>query len=177
MQWASKWKVKINVSASYKPQHNSQAERSVQIMKGILNKTKDAVNLKGSLIEINHAERAENQGSAADLFLGHKSRGHLPGSRKMPSREQILINRQRVAEKVFKRRRNNNREEFQIGDYILLQDPASKSWKMKGKITESRKSPDDSEVTYVVEGIHGGTYLRNSQMLQLYKESDSENDQ
>ena len=92
----------------------------------------------------------------------------------MPDKEQILINRQRVAEKVFRKRRNNNREEFPLGDTVLLQDPASKSWRMKGKIVESRVSPDDSEVTYLIEGTNGGTYLRNSKMMQLYSVSDAE---
>ena len=70
----------------------------------------------------------------------------------MPSREEILINRQNVAEKLFRKRKNNNREQFQVGDQVLLQDPTSKSWKVKGKIVDSRQSPDESEVTYVIEG-------------------------
>ena len=119
------------------------------------------------MIQLNHSNKSDMGGNATDLFLGRKSRGHLPGSRRMPDREEMLIKRQKAVEKIFRKRKNENKEKFSIRDTVLMQDPSSKSWRMKGKVSEARKSPDGSEVTYVIEGLEGGTYLRNNKMIQL----------
>ena len=123
---------------------------------------------------MNAMQRGNDGGSPAEMFLGRPSRNMLPGSRKMPRQEEIIQKRREMLEKLYKKKKNSNREKFEIGDKVWLQDPHSKKWVSKGVITEARTNQDDRQTTFVVKGDSGREYLRNEQMLQAVLPSDPE---
>ena len=98
----------------------------------------------------------------------------LLGSRKMPRQEEIIQKRRETLERLYQKKKNCNREKFEIGDKVWLQDPHSKKWVSKGVITEARINQDNRQTTFVVKGDTGREYLRNEQMLQAVLPSDPE---
>ena len=92
----------------------------------------------------------------------------------MPRQEEIIQKHRETLEKLYKKRRNCNREKFQIGDNVWLQDPHSKKWVTRGVITEARINQDDRQTTFVVKGESGWEYLHNECMLQAVLPSDPE---
>ena len=92
----------------------------------------------------------------------------------MPRQEVLIQKRRETLEKLYKKRKNCNREKFQIGDSVWMQNPHSKQWVKKRTITEARTNQDDRQTTFVVTGESGRQYLRNESMLQLVLPSDPE---
>ena len=137
------------------------------ILKNVLKKKGDAINLKACLIQLNSLQRAGDGGSATEMFLGRAARNMLPGSRRMPRQEELIQKRRETLEKLYRKRRNTSKEKFQVGDPVWLQDPASKKWCQRGVITEARTNQDGRQTTFLVTGDSGRTYLRNECMLQL----------
>ena len=59
-----------------------------------------------------------------------------------------------------------NREEFQKGDKVYIQDPSSKQWTKEGEVSHVRKY-NGKPRSYIVTGSDGGEYLRNGRYLHL----------
>ena len=79
-----------------------------------------------------------------------------------------------MLEKLYKKRKNCNKEKFQVGDSVWIQNPQSKKWVRRGTITEARVNQDDRQTTFVVKGDSSREYLCNECMLQLVLPSDPE---
>ena len=126
-EFAKKYAIAWQVSASFIPAHNGQAERGVQTVKNVLKRKGDLIDLKACLIQINAMQRGADGGSPSEMFLGRPSRNMLPGSRRMPREEVLIQKRRETLEKLYKKRKNCNREKFQVGDSVWMQNHTARS--------------------------------------------------
>ena len=101
----------------------------------------------------------------------------LPGSKKMPRQEEVIQKRREMLERIYSKKRRTNREKFEVGDPVWMQDPMSKRWVSKGVIIEARTNQDNRQTTFLVKGDSGREYLRNEAMLQAVLPSDPENNE
>ena len=67
------------------------------------------------------------------------------------------------AERVPNAKGHFNRETFQEGDEVWIQNPANRKWDKKGRVTKVCKW-NDTPLSYVVE-CDGKEYLRNGKFL------------
>ena len=65
-----------------------------------------------------------------------------------------------------------NREFFEVGDRVVIQDQITGKWKKKGKIVSSRPTHTDQGArSYVVETDDGKVYSRNTRFITADPES------
>ena len=176
-EWAGRYGIAWQVSAAFLPAYNGQAERAVRTVKDVLKRKGDLIDFKASLIQINAMQRGKDGGSASEIFLGRASRNLLPGSKRMPRQEEVIMKRREMLEKIYSKKRKNNREKFEVGDPVWMQDPMSKRWVSKGVIIEARTNQDGRQTTFLIKGDSGREYLRNETMLQAVLPSDPESNE
>ena len=146
----------------------------MQTVKNVLKRKGDLTDLKACLIQLNAMQRGTDGGSPAEMFLGRPSRNMLPGSRRMPRQEELIQKCRETLEKLYRKRKNCNKEKFQVGDSVWMQNPKSKKWVTRGTIVEARVNQDNRQTTFVIKGESGREYLRNKCMLQAVPPSDPE---
>ena len=78
--------------------------------------------------------------------------------------QESLQKRIQKADRVAKRKGSFNIETFAEGDEVWIQNPNSRKWDKKGTIQKVRKW-NNRPLSYVVEGIEGGEYLRIGKYL------------
>ena len=62
-----------------------------------------------------------------------------------------------------------NRDVFEEGYPMVLQDPKTTTWKRKGKVIAKRIAADNMSHNYLVEDEHGDTFLQNGLYLHHEK--------
>ena len=92
----------------------------------------------------------------------------------MPRQEELIQKCRETLEKLYRKRKNCNKEKFQVGDSVWMQNPKSKKWVTRGTIVEARVNQDNRQTTFVIKGESGREYLRNKCMLQAVPPSDPE---
>ena len=75
---------------------------------------------------------------------------------------------------VYKRQRYN-REFFEVGDRVVIQDQITNKWKKRGTVISSRPTHTDQLArSYVIETDDGRTYTRNTRFIMREPQSADE---
>ena len=78
-----------------------------------------------------------------------------------------------IQEAFMKRReeqdRRYNRDTFEEGDPVVIQDPKTRTWTRKGKVVAKRIAADSTSHSYLVKYEYGNTFLRNGCYLHHEK--------
>ena len=59
-----------------------------------------------------------------------------------------------------------SKDTFEINDRVLLQDPESRRWVLKGKITKKREADDKTNHSFEIQLDNGGVTMRNKRFLR-----------
>ena len=113
-------------------------------------------------------ERRGNLGAPMDLFIQRPTRTLTPNSQNsVMDLVAIQAARKKKALKEAEgKNRRFNREFFETGDRVVIQDQITNKWKKKGKIISSRPTHTDQGArSYVVETDDGKFYTRNTRFI------------
>ena len=163
--------VKIAHSSCYNPQSMGLVERSVQTLKGILNKEGNNLSqlqIAELVFAINSREQ-QDQGSAITRFLGRGVRGNLPNSLDRSSNweENVEVRGQKRQARVDKKGRTvGKKQSFEIGEAVKLQDLKTKKWTNGGEITNIRTTPDGTIASYEILTDNGTLTTRHRRYIQ-----------
>ena len=103
-----------------------------------------------------------------DLFIQRPTRTLTPNSQN--SVMDLIAAQAARKKKALKdaegKNKRFNREFFEVGDRVVIQDQITNKWKKKGKIVSSRPTHTDQGArSYVIEMDDGKTYTRNTRFI------------
>ena len=159
------------LSSPYNSQSNGLAERGVRQIKDVLQKKKkvDKQELQKIVFDINnHVQKRE--GTAAERFFRRSPRSNLPNSvnREIDHRN-LISNRHKKQEKIATAKGRKSKDQFEVGDDVVIQNPQTKRWNIEGVIKEERVAEDNNTYSYIISLNEGGTTLRNKRFLKHAK--------
>lgn len=173
--FAKNWGFKHVTSTPYFSQSNGQAESSVKIVKGILNKSK-AEHKDPYLSMLNYRNTPiDNLGSPAQLLMNRRLRSKLPTTQK--HLKPNIIRQKKVHEKLSKKqdkqkhffdRSSKPLSQLKPGDSIRIQ--TEKKWE-PGVVVENASTPRSYHVRTA-----DGKYRRNRRHLMKTNEKPIIND-
>ena len=122
--------------------------------------------LQRGLLQLNTSTKQGMSGSPAELFIGRPVKGLLPGQRLgKVDREELLVQRRMIQEKLQMKKRNAPRGLLEEGDRVRIQDPFTKKWLKIGIIKHKVIDSDGLVLSFDVES-EGKMYHRNQKFLQ-----------
>ena len=156
-------------SSPYNSQSNGLAERGVRSLKDVLKKekTSNPEKIKQIVFNINTHIQNKDEGSAAERFLRRHPRSNLPNSIKREIEHRELIQaRHKKQQRIADQKGRVSTDTFELNDRVLLQDPESRRWVLKGKITKKREADDKTNHSFEIQLDGGGVTMRNKRFLR-----------
>lgn len=158
-------------SSPYHPESNGHAEAAVKAVKHLLKKCRELdEDFATALFEWRNVPRQDGFSPAA-MFFGHRQRGLLPTLPVRPINQDHAISSRKESRRYAKDRFDSRASilpNLAIGDRVLLQDPVSKTWTMKGTVVSTLPSGR----TYEIETDDAGKKIRNRRFLRPYSSAD-----
>ena len=170
-RFAEEWQFEHATSSPRYPQGNGLAERTVQTVKGLMEKADSSgTDFQLALLAYRTSPHESTGGSPAQLLMGRKTRSRLPASPEM-LRPQIIphheVEERDKASKQKQARYYNTRngarplESLETGDRVLIWDIDSRTWRIPGTLVRRL-----GERSYLVRLESGRTLRRNRMQIQ-----------
>ena len=106
-------------------------------------------------------------GSPAERFFRRGPRTCLPNSiTRELDHVDLIKTRHAAQERLARSRGHTSRDQFKVGDVVVLQDPVSKKWKARGTVFEARRADDGTHHSFVISLMEGGETLRHKRHLR-----------
>ena len=70
---------------------------------------------------------------------------------------------QRITDRLGRR----SKDDFHVGDQVLVQDMKTMKWSIKGKVMEAREADDGTTRSFIIRTEMGRTTLRNSRHMKF----------
>ena len=168
--FADKYGIRHVLTSAYHHESNGQAERGVREVKKLLARNVGKEKLEELLLYLNTTDRRNGTGSAMQLLFNRECRGPLPNSyQTRVDLEEKLEKRRALLEKLAVKRGRQNRDQFEKGDKVRVQNMVTKKWTTIGKVTQCRIAPDGTVTTYNVLTDDGTNILWNGRFLQHHE--------
>ena len=163
-------------SSPYYAQSNGLSEAAVKQMKFLLKKVNENLSeFSSSLLEFRNTPNVSGK-SPAQMFFGRRLRGrlpHLPGANDMDIANAIAGADQRKSlMDDLQLKPATPLTKLSINQCVLVQDPHTKSWNIKGRITDIRPTGRSYDVLL----DSGKTVIRNRAYLRPIHDGTKEND-
>ena len=81
----------------------------------------------------------------------------------------LISNRHKKQEKIATAKGRKSKDQFEVGDDVVIQNPQTKRWNIEGVIKEERVAEDNNTYSYIISLNEGGTTLRNKRFLKHAK--------
>ena len=119
-------------------------------------------------------ERRGNLGAPMNLFMQQPTRTLSPNSQNTVL--DLIANEAARKKKALKSadqtNRRYNREFFEVGSRVIVQDQITNKWVKRGTVISSRPAQTDQGArSYVIQTDNGKTYTRNTRFLTREPES------
>ena len=119
------------------------------------------------MFNINTHIQSKNEGSAAERFLRRHPRSSLPNSVKREIEHRELIQaRHKKQKRIAEQKGRVSADTFELNDRVILQDPETRRWILKGTITKKREADDKSTHSFEILLDSGGTTMRNKRFIR-----------
>ena len=168
-QFAKSWDFKHTTSSPRYPRSNGFAESSVKTMKAMVKKCLASNNdIKQALLTIRNTPLSCGK-SPAELLMGRQLNDNMPRlPAQMNSNESGTrpIMAERYKQKEYHDQKvSANRDDFQRGQRVAIQDHVTKEWSIKGRIVQ-----EVAPRSYTIQVSEGGNVLRRnrSQIRKLH---------
>ena len=157
-------------------QSNGLSEAAVKQMKFLLQKVNEnQKEFSTRLLEFRNTPNVSGK-SPAQMFFGRRLRGtlpHLPGANDLDISNAILgAAKRKELMKNMESKSGIPLQQLQLNQRILLQDPISKKWDCKGKITGVRSKGRSYEI--ILDS--GKKFIRNRAFLRPIDENQQQTD-
>ena len=160
--FANQWNFEIITSSPHYPRSNGLAERSVQILKNILKKSKNYEEFSIGLLEYRNVPTKDLNFSPAQLLMNRIMRTKLPISN---SSLKPKINKNAYEEILNKSlnnksqydKRTQQKGQISVGDRVFMQDVNKKTWK-PGTVLLKHESPR----SYIVQSSDNSKPVRRN---------------
>ena len=161
-------------SSPHFPQSNGLAESCVKNMKFLMKKcNENQKEFSSRLLEFRNTPNVSGK-SPAQMFFGRRLRGklpHLPGANDLDISNAIVgATNRKALMKNMEFDSGNPLKQLQVNQRILLQDPISKKWENKGKVTGIRSNGRSYEI--ILDS--GKKFIRNRSFLRPINEIHQE---
>ena len=162
-RFAKNWDFVHTTSSPMFPQSNGRAEKSVQTVKNIMKKSKDAGEDHYIGLLAYRTTPLECGKSPAELLMGRRVRSNLPISNKLlkiggSKRVRKLKERSRNRQKFYHDRTARELSPLRTGDSVRIHN--GKMWSLEGRVRDCV-----APRSYVVETSAGSEYRRNRRDL------------
>ena len=155
-------------SSAYNAKSNGLAERGVRQIKDVLKKVKkpSKEKLRELVFDINNHVQ-DSCGSASERFFKRGPRTILPNSINRQIEHQDLIKaRHQKQERIAKQKGRKSKDNFRVGDRVVLQNPLTKRWTELGEVTLQRTADDGTHQSFEITLDSGPVRLRNKRFMK-----------
>ena len=163
-EFADKYKISHMITSAYHAPSNGQVERAIQEVKKMLEKNRNFCPMEVAFT-LNYTDRNPNLGAPMTIFMGRPTRSMEPNSKNKVCNivADIEARRQKALKEGLEKNKRYNRDVFQEGEEVLIQDNKTRKWTTKGKIIKPRKNLGGTGPrSYVIKANDGSEYLRNA---------------
>ena len=151
------------LTSAYHAPSNGQCERMVQEVRKFMEKSGER-DPELVMKVLNNTERRGGLGTPMKIMMGRNVKGPLPNSQNEDLNiYENLQKRFEMADKIAKQKGRFNRETFEEGDEVWIQNPKDRKWDRKGIVHKVRKW-NGVPLSYLVMS-DGKEYLRNGKFL------------
>ncbi len=169
-KWCEDNGITHQTSSPYRAQSNGHAESAVKIAKQLLDKVGGYnTEFKKALMEYLNAPR-EDGASPAQLFFGRRQRTALPAVEKayeaVDTKEIAERRKAAITAESGEDSANDTEPEFLPGQRVIIQDPHTKKWTLKGTIINMT----DTKRSYLIDFDDGRRAIRNRIYVRLSRE-------
>ena len=170
MSWLQSLHISCHFTSPYRAASNGLVERNIGKIKSALLKMGrvDKDILSRTCYELNCQEHADGSLSPNEKFLSRGVRSYLPNSmRKEIDRRALVKRRMEVQERISKKKGNQSRDTFEVGDKVRIRSNHDGRWSVRGVITEARSSGTSSPpASFLVLSESGAELLRHKSYLK-----------
>ena len=163
-------------SSPYYPQSNGLSEAAVKQMKFLLKKVNENVlEFSSSLLEYRNTPNVSGK-SPAQMFFGRRLRGrlpHLPGANDLDiANAKAGADHRKSLMEHHDHKPATPLRKLSINQRVLVQDPHTKSWNVKGRITDIRSTGR----SYAILLNSGKSITRNRAYLRPIRDGTHDDD-
>ena len=142
----------VSHSSAYSPMSNSHAERFVRSLKTLLRKCGSGISqleLDELILCVNSQVQKAGQASSLDRFFGKSILTQIPNSLNMNFNWKSSMDaRQRLREERVLKPEKGNKNLYQVGQKVTLQNPHTGIWDIGAEVTGIRTAPDGKILSY-----------------------------
>ena len=145
--------MEVLYSSAYNPASNGLVERAVKTLKDILKRCGKltTLQLKEMIFCSNSREQVGGAGSPFSRFMGHGVRGGVPNSfDRSINWENLMKIREDEHDRRVQKPGRKSKEQYEVGEEVLVQDMKSKKWDKSATVTDVRVAHDNTIVSYVL---------------------------
>ena len=144
--------ISVSHSSAYSPMSNSHAERFVRTLKTLLRKCGSGISqleLDELILAANSQIQTAGQSSSLDRFFGRSILTQIPNSLNPNYNwRESMDQRQKLREKRVEKPQRGNKNIYQVGQKVTLQNPKTLAWDIPAEITGIRVAPDNKILSY-----------------------------
>ena len=170
MNWLQSLHISCHYTSPYRSASNGLVERNLGKIKSTLLKLgKVNKEILGRVCyELNCLEHADGSLSPNEKFLSRGVRSYLPNSmRKEIDRRALIQRRMEVQEKIARKKGNQSRDSFEVGDKVRIRSNHDGRWGQKGVIIEARSSGSSSPpASFLILTETGAELLRHKSYIK-----------
>ena len=157
-------------SSANHPSSNGLAEAGVKSLKKMMKrdgKSPTAERLKEMCFLINNNIADEKSGSACEKFFRRRPKSCLPNSIRRELDHRTLVRARHDKQVALAKAKGyTSREEFKVGDRVVMRDHERKKWNAYGVVKEERVAEDGTIHSFIIMGENGKDYLRHKSHLR-----------
>lgn len=172
-EFAKEWDFKITTRSPNYPKSNGLAEKSVQIVKNMMKRSKGDEDLFVALLEYRNTPTKGLSLSPSQLLFNRRVRTKLPVSDELLKPKigegiQDCLIAKSLSNKKYYDRTAKERAGFEKGQKVFVQNHATKQWKPAIVLSKC-----DTPRSYIIKEENGSIVRRNSSFLRVDKRSNA----